>query len=232
MSVNDREKITVYIAGDSTAADKVPEVFPETGWGQVIGAFFNGDVKISNHAVNGRSSMSFVEEGRLDAILKEIKAGDYLFIQFGHNDEKDYDPSRYTDPQTTYKYYLRLFIEGARGKGAYPVLLTPVNRRLFESGKIINTHREYCKAMKELALKLNVPLIDVCEKSRKLFEELGEEETKKMFLWVEPGKYPAYPDGKQDNTHFSREGAVEIARLVVDGIKNDTDLPLKEYLIS
>ncbi len=230
MSTSGRKEIAIYIAGDSTAANETPDVFPETGWGQVIGDFFNENVKINNHAVNGRSSKSFVEEGRLEAILKEIKAGDYLFIQFGHNDEKEHDPSRYTEPQTTYKYYLRLFIEGARSKGAYPVLLTPVNRRLFENGRIINTHREYCKAMKELALELNVPLIDVCEKSRKLFEELGEEKTKEIFLWVEPGQYPAYPEGKQDNTHFSRQGAIEIAKLIVDGIKNDIDLPLKNFL--
>jgi len=204
LSTSGRKEIAIYIAGDSTAANKTPDVFPETGWGQVIGDFFNENVKINNHAVNGRSSKSFVEEGRLEAILKEIKAGDYLFIQFGHNDEKE--------------------------QGAYPVLLTPVNRRLFENGRIINTHREYCKAMKELALELNVPLIDVCEKSRALFEELGEEKTKEIFLWVEPGQYPAYPEGKQDNTHFSRQGAIEIAKLIVDGIKNDIDLPLKNFL--
>jgi len=229
-NTGNQKTITIFIAGDSTAANKTPEVFPEGSWGEVIGQFFNEKVKISNHAANGRSSKSFVEEGRLQAILDEINEGDYLFIQFGHNDEKQNDPTRYTDPQTTYKEYLKMYIDGARGKGAFPVLLTPVNRRFFENGKIINTHKEYCKAMKELAEEMSVPLIDVCEKSRVLFEQLGEEETKEIFLWVEPGKYPAYPKGKQDNTHFKKEGAVEIAKLIVDGIKNDIDCPLKEYL--
>jgi len=222
--------ITIFIAGDSTAANKTPEVYPESSWGEAIGQFFNEKVRISNHAMNGRSSKSFVDEGRLQAILDQIKEGDYLFIQFAHNDEKEQDPTRYTDPRTTYKQYLRMYIDGARAKRAIPVLLTPVNRRFFENGKIINTHREYYRAMKELAEEMSVPLIEVCEKRRVLFERTGEEKTKEIFLWVKPGEYPNYPNGKQDNTHFSTKGAVEIAKLVVDGIKNDIDSPLKEYL--
>jgi Lysophospholipase L1 and related esterases len=222
--------ITIYIVGDSTAATKKPEGYPEAGWGETLHLFFNDRVKISNHAQNGRSSRSFFNEGRLKPIMEEINEGDFLLIQFGHNDEKD-DEERHTDPDTSYKTHLMKYVDAARERGAFPILITPVNRRSFdENGLIINTHLDYWKAVKALAESENVPIIDLCEKSRVLYESLGDEKSKELFLWVDPGQYPGFPDGRYDNTHFNRNGATEIAKLIADGIRNDISTGLKEYL--
>jgi lysophospholipase L1-like esterase len=224
------KKIKVFIAGDSTAATKLPEKRPETGWGQMIPEFFPENVEFLNFAVNGRSSKSFIDEGHLQKILDLIGSGDFLFIQFGHNDAKT-EMERHTDPFTTYKSYLTKYIEGARTAGAHPVLLTPIHRRFFdENGKIQDTHGNYLIAMRELASELNVPLIDMSKKSTLFFEKLGPEKTKKIFLWLQPGESVNYPEGIQDNTHFSELGAKEIARLVVEGIIEKQLKPLCEFV--
>lgn len=225
----DKQLISVFIAGDSTASYYDENRAPRAGWGQVIQMFFSEDVIIKNRAVSGRSSKSFIEEGYLKKIEKEISPNDYLLIQFGHNDEKP-DVKRHTEPYSTYKDCLKEYINVARKNNAFPVLLTPVNRRAFnDEDKIVLTHGEYPDAMKQLALEMNVPLIDICKKSKKLFEELGEDETKKIFLWLNKGEHINYPEGVQDNTHFSMKGAIEIARLIVDGIK-EIDLPLASFI--
>lgn len=222
-------KIKVFIAGDSTAAKKLPEKRPETGWGEMIPMFFSGEVEFENHAVNGRSSKSFIDEGRLEKISEGIGKGDFLFIQFGHNDEKQ-DVERRTEPFTTYKSYLLRYIEVATKKNANPVLLTSVQRRSFsEDGRINDTHGEYLVAMRELAAERNIPLIDVAEKSKILFEKLGIEKTKEIFLWCEPGESENYPDGVMDNTHFKDYGAKVIAQLVFEGIIENDIKPLLEY---
>ena len=184
---------------------------------------------IVNRAVSGRSSMSFINEGLLAKILADLKAGDYLLIQFGHNDAKKEDPTRYADP-VAYQTYLAQYVNGARKAGAIPVLITPVNRRKFdENGKLIPTHGVYPEAMIKLAGELQVPLIDLTERSRVLFEKLGPEETKRLFLWFKPGENSNYPEGIQDDTHFSETGALEIAKLIVAGIR-ELNLPLAKYL--
>jgi lysophospholipase L1-like esterase len=222
--------VIIYLAGDSTVASYSADRAPLTGWGQVLHRFFYDKVIVKNEAVSGRSSKSFIDEGRLDTILGVIKPNDYLFVQFGHNDEKSADPNRYTEPGSSFKTYLRQYVDGARAKGACPILITPMHRRGFTAdGKIINTHGEYPNAIVELAEEMQVPVIDLHEKSRKLFEAVGIEGTKKLFLWVGKGKYSYYPDGKEDNTHFCEYGAIEIAKLVVEGIK-ETELPLASYL--
>ncbi|MYS53198.1 rhamnogalacturonan acetylesterase, partial [Streptomyces sp. SID6013] len=124
---------TLYIAGDSTAAQKYSDAAPETGWGMALPFFLRHDLRVANHAVNGRSSKSFVDEGRLDVVLGAIRPGDFLLIQFAHNDEKDEDPTRYTEPWTTYQDCLRMYVDGARARGARPVLATPVERRRFDA---------------------------------------------------------------------------------------------------
>lgn len=222
-------KLTVFIAGDSTACDYEPSRAPRAGWGQMIGRFFDQNrVAIANRAISGRSSMSFINEGALDGILADIKSGDYLLIQFGHNDAKKEDPTRYADPDT-YQSYLSQYVNGARQAGANPVLITPVNRRRFEQGRLVPTHGLYPEAMIALAKKENVPLIDLTERSRVLFEALGEEKTKELFLWLEPGVSVNYPEGVQDDTHFTEQGATEIAKLIVQGIR-ELDLPLARYI--
>lgn len=220
------KSINIFIAGDSTAATKQEDKRPETGWGEMLPEFFNEGVEFSNIAANGRSTKSFIDEGRLQKILDSIGVGDFLLIQFAHNDEKP-KLDRHTDPFTTYKENLTKYINGAREHGATPVLLTPVCRRSFEDdGKIKNTHGDYPTAMEELAKELNVPLLDIGQKSKVLFEKLGTEGTKKIFLWVKKGESPNYPEGVEDNTHFCTNGAKEIAKLIAEELVKKEIKPL------
>ncbi|MYS89305.1 MULTISPECIES: rhamnogalacturonan acetylesterase [Streptomyces] len=201
-----RRSRTLYIAGDSTAAQKYANAAPETGWGMALPFFLRQELLVANHAVNGRSSKSFVDEGRLEVILSAIRPGDFLLIQFGHNDEKAEDPSRYTEPWTTYQDHLRMYVEGARARGARPVFATSVERRKFDGGgNALPTHGEYPAAMRALAAEERVAVLDVQALSLALWQELGVEETKKYFNWTAT---------EQDNTHFNPPGAIAVARLV------------------
>ncbi|WP_418027993.1 rhamnogalacturonan acetylesterase [Paenibacillus sp. JJ1722] len=224
------QNLRLFLAGDSTVTDQDASGYPYTGWGQALPALFKHDVCVDNHAVSGRSSKSFVDEGRLGVILGEIKAGDFLFIQFGHNDQKP-DPERATEPFTTYKEHLRLYIDGARSHGATPVLVTPVHRRYFsEDGTLSDTHGDYVTAVRELAEEANVPLIDLSARTQELYEQLGPEESKELFMWLLPGEYMNFSGGLEDNTHFHENGAVRIADMVVDAVKELDLQPLRMYL--
>ncbi|MGI5199079.1 rhamnogalacturonan acetylesterase [Streptomyces sp. CA-288835] len=197
---------TLFIAGDSTAAQKYADAAPETGWGMALPFFLRRDLQIANHAVNGRSSKSFVDEGRLDVILGAIRPGDLLLVQFGHNDSKTADPVRYTEPWTTYQDYLRQYVDGARARGARPVLATSVERRRFDAdGNAVTSHGDYPAAMRALGAQEGVALLDIEVLSLALWQKLGVEETKKYFNWTET---------EQDNTHFNPPGAIAVARLV------------------
>ncbi|MBZ9642160.1 rhamnogalacturonan acetylesterase [Streptomyces sp. PSKA30] len=220
---------TLYIAGDSTAAQKYADAAPETGWGMALPFFLHKGRPVSNHAVNGRSSKSFVDEGRLDVILAVIRPGDFLLVQFAHNDEKVTDPARYTEPWTTYQDYLRLYVDGARARGARPVLVTPVERRRFDAGgNAVPSHGDYPAAMRALAEEEGVALLDVQALSLGLWQELGVEGTKAYFNWTAT---------EQDNTHFNPPGAIAVARLVArellrtrvlaprDVVRLDDDIP-------
>ena len=221
---------TMFLAGDSTVTDQPEDGFPYAGWGQMLQSFLKHDVVVANHAKSGRSSKSFIDEGRLDAILNEIKADDYLLIQFGHNDQKP-DEERHTEPSTTYKSYLRKYIDGARERGAHPVLVTSVHRRYFEeNGTLRDTHGAYLDAVRELAEEEGVPLVDLAAASKRLFEELGEEETKNLFMWGAPGEFANFPGGVEDNTHFQERGGIAVAGLVADGIRALKLWPLAGYL--
>lgn len=222
------EEITVYLVGDSTVCNYDEDQAPREGWGQELANFFTGNVKIDNRAASGRSSKSFIEEGKFSPVKELMKKGDYLFIQFGHNDEKD--DSRHTDPYTTFKETLTEYINAARSKGAQPVLITPVARRKFDkNGQIVDTHGSYPAAMIELAKEEDVPYIDLCSKSMALFNKLGPEGTLNIFLHLDAGVSPNYPDGVSDDTHFQKNGAIEIAKLVIEGIKGN-NLPLARYI--
>ncbi|MBB6416760.1 lysophospholipase L1-like esterase [Streptomyces sp. AK010] len=156
--------------------------------------------------MNGRSSKSFVDEGRLKVILSAVRPGDFLLVQFAHNDEKAEDPTRHTEPWSTYQQYLRMYLDGARARGTRPVLATSVERRRFDAaGQALPTHGEYPAAMRALAAEERVPLLDVQALSLALWQRLGVEETKKYFNWTAT---------EQDNTHFNPPGAIEVARLV------------------
>ena len=192
----DEPKIRIFLAGDSTMANKLPSDAPETGWGMEFQQFFNPDfVRIENHAVNGRSTKSFITEGRWAAITKSLKAGDYVFIQFGHNDSKDQDTSRYAAADTDYKKNLSRFVKETRDKGAFPVLITPVMRRKFgDDGTFQDTHANYPQAVKAVASELKVPLIDLHQKSRQLIETMGVAESKLLFLHLEGGFLQKIPE--------------------------------------
>ena len=224
-------KTTIFLIGDSTMADKPnPSENPERGWGQTLPQFFNKQVTIKNFAVNGRSTKSFINEGRWNSVLSEIRNGDYVFIQFGHNDQKSTDPLRYTNPVTAYRKNLVQFIDDTRGNGSIPVLLTPIVRRNFnEYGVLIDTHGLYPLVMRQVALEMKVPLIDLQQKSENLILSVGPEKSKELYLWLQPGMNRMYPEGKQDNTHFSIKGATEMARLAVEGLK-ETRLPITKFL--
>ncbi|MFC8665619.1 rhamnogalacturonan acetylesterase [Streptomyces sp. NPDC057199] len=197
---------TLYIAGDSTAAQKYADAAPETGWGMALPFFLRERPAVANHAVNGRSSKSFIDEGRLDVILAAIRPGDLLLVQFGHNDSKVADPTRYTEPWTTYQDYLRQYVDGARARGARPVLATSVERRKFDAdGKAVGTHGDYPAAVRGLSEEEGVALLDIQALSIALWQELGVEETKKYFNWT---------DVEQDNTHFNPPGGIAVARMV------------------
>jgi lysophospholipase L1-like esterase len=230
MALAQKSLVTIFIAGDSTAAAKVPEKRPETGWGEMLGQHFkSGKVRIENRAMNGRSTKTFIGEGRWQAIVDELKKGDYVFIQFGHNDQSKEKGERYTPPED-FKQNLTRFVADVKSKGATAVLLTPVMRRRFDKdGKFYDTHGEYPDLTRAVAQSEKVPLIDMHRMSETVIVRYGVEDSKKLFLQLKPGENPNYPNGIEDNTHFSPLGAKEMAKLVVQGVRRER-LGLRKYL--
>ena len=231
--VDKNSSITIYMIGDSTMANKKnPEENPEHGWGQVLHQFFNDSVTVDNRAVNGRSSRSFIGEGRWDSILKTLKDGDYVFIQFGHNDQKFKSPDRYTNPHVTYRHNLIKYINETREKGAHPVLFSSIVRRNFnEFGTLIDTHSEYPLETRLVAMEYDVPFIDLQYFTEQLENLYGVEGSKKLHLHFEVGEHPYYENGKADNTHLSKLGANEVAKLAVEELKKKVP-NLKKYILS
>jgi lysophospholipase L1-like esterase len=226
-----QKKINIYMIGDSTMAEYDSSRYPRTGWGMKFPQFFNENVTIFDFAKSGKSTKSFRDLGYWRTVKDSLKKGDYLIIQFGHNDEKEYDSTRYTIPGGSYNENLKRYIVEAREKGAIPILITPIRRRRFdEDGKLVDTHGKYPEEMRKVAKEMNVPLIDLTKLSKPLIESYGVEGSKKLFNWVKPGEYPGYPDGEEDNTHFSEHGAMEISKLAAKEILK-FDLDLKNYII-
>lgn len=234
--------ITIFMIGDSTMANKsLVGDNQERGWGHVLGGFFSEDIVVDNHAMNGRSSKSFIDEGRWDAVLNKMKPGDYVFIQFGHNDEKP-KPDRHTDPGTTFDANLKRFVEEARAKGGIPVLFNSIVRRNFRNNEnavaeddfrrdklveakegdvLIDTHGKYLDSPRNVAKELNVPFVDMNKLTHDLVQGMGPEESKKLFMWIPENKYAACPKGRQDNTHLNVYGARTIARITVEAIAKE-----------
>jgi len=212
-------KITVYLIGDSTMSVKEKKAYPETGWGMPFATFFDTTVVVDNRAKNGRSTRTFLSENRWQPIVDQLQEGDYVFIQFGHNDESKEKVDRYTTP-AEYKKNLSQFIADSQQKKATPVLLTPVSRRKFKDGIAQETHMEYSDLVRQVAKEKNVPFIDLDKKSLELLQKFGEEKSKLLFLQLAADEHPNYPEGKNDNTHFNELGAREIAQLVLAEIKN------------
>ena len=209
--------MTIYICGDSTAATYGPQRAPMTGWGQVLQELLPG-VRVVNRAMGGRSTKSFLSEGRLVEIEKEIQAGDLLLIQFTHNDASDL-VWRHTDPHTSFVSKLSIFVDTARIHGAIPVLMTPIPRRDWQGGELLDSHGEYPDAIRRLAMMKNAALIEVYDRAMAQLRAMGEEESRRLYMHVEPGVYPDYPNGQQDNTHTRRAGAELYARITADALR-------------
>jgi lysophospholipase L1-like esterase len=223
-----KDKTTVYLVGDSTISIKDPKAFPETGWGMPFAHFFDSTVVVDNRAKNGRSTRTFMEEGLWKPVVDGLKKGDYVFIQFGHNDEVPTKKSATTKEQFTAN--LARYVSETRAKGASPVLITPAARRRFSAdGRIEGTHDEYAALVRVVAKTTNVPLIDLDVKSQQLIQSFGVEGSKMLFLHLQPGEHPNYPEGKTDDTHFSELGARKMAQLVLAEIKN-LNLPLAAHI--
>lgn len=223
-------KKKLFIAGDSTAAQKSGEAKPETGWGEKLSCFLSSDIEVRNYAQNGRSTESFITEKRLDQIAKEIGPGDFLLIQFGHNDQKIDTPIG-TMPYDDYQENLSQFVEVALAKNSFPLLLTSVTRRdNLPDGRLNpETLGDYPQAMIALGERLAVPVIDVYRLTQDYYGRLGMEETKKLHLHLAAGQHPNYPAGVADNTHFNDYGAHQIARIIAENIRL-MEHPLSAYV--
>lgn len=244
---------TIFVIGDSTAANKdISGGKQERGWAMALQAYFDDNILIDNHAVNGRSSKSFINEGRWDKVLEKMKPGDYVIIQFGHNDEKP-KADRHTDPGSTFDYNLAKFVRETREHGGIPVLMNCVVRRNFfvqapendddeklrtqtfqdgvkmvEGDSLIDTHGLYRQAPRDVAQRMNCFFVDANQITHDLEQGLGTEASKRLHMWFLPGTEPSEPKGKQDNTHYSIYGAHQVARLLADAICQEIPV-LKAY---
>ena len=218
---------TIYLCGNSTVVDQNDE--PWASWGQMITRWFGPEVAVSNHAESGLTCRTFIASFRLDKILSTLKAGDYVFVEFGHNDEKEHQPG--DGAWYHYQYQLKIFVDQVRAKGAEIVFLTPTQRRAFDDDQktLKNTHGDFPAAMKMVAEKENVPLIDLNAMTKTFFEALGFEDSKRALVHYPANTFPDQPKALADNTHFNPYGAYEVAKCVVMGMKQ-LNLPLVQYL--
>ena len=229
--LSDNNKLTIWLVGDSTMSIKEKAAYPETGWGMPFAVFFDSTVTVNNVAQNGRSTKSFIEEHRWQYVMDNLHAGDYVLIQFGHNDEVKEKVGRYTTPEE-FSNNLDRFVKDVRSKDATPVLITPVARRKFDSsGNITDTHQQYAQLVRDVAKKDGTILIDLDGKSMELLQQTGAENSKLFFNYLKPGEHPNYPNGKEDDTHFSELGARKMAELVLHEIQ-DQHLPLAGHVFA
>jgi lysophospholipase L1-like esterase len=213
------KKIKIWLIGDSTMSVKQISAYPETGWGMPFVHFWDSTVTVDNRAQNGRSTKTFLAEKRWLPVLDSMQPGDYVFIQFGHNDEVPTKASFTTEAE--FKTNLIRYIDDTRKKNAIPVLITPVARRKFDSaGKVEGTHEVYSAIIRQTAKENNIAMIDLDRKSQELLQQWGVEKSKYLFNFLAAGEHPNYPAGKEDNTHFSELGARVMAELVLAEIKN------------
>lgn len=227
-SFYNEKKTTIWLIGDSTISIKNKNAYPETGWGMPFVNFWDSTVVVENRAMNGRSTRTFREEGRWTPVVDNLSAGDYVFIQFGHNDEVPTKKSYVTEAD--FKKNLENYVLETKAKKAIPVLLTPVARRKFDStGHIMETHEVYAQIVRDLAQQQQVFLIDLDAASQKMLQQYGPEASKYLFNYLDPGQHPNYPNGSKDDTHFNELGARKMAELVLAAIRQ-SDLQLKESI--
>lgn len=217
-----QKKPTLFLIGDSTMANKEnPDKNPEHGWGQVLPQFMTSGIEIQNHAMNGRSSKSFRTEGRWDKVEKQLKKGDFVVIQFGHNDQKIKDSTKFTNPYTQYRANLERYVNETRAKGATPILMTSIVRRNFtENGVLVDTHKEYPLVVRMVANDMKVPFVDMQLLTEQMEIAYGPENSKKLHLHFKEGEEPYYTKAKDDDTHLSRLGAETVAKLAVKDLKS------------
>lgn len=217
---------TLFLCGNSTVVDQDNE--PWASWGQMIPRFFTDSVCIANYAESGESANTFIAAGRLKKALTQMKPGDYIFMEFGHNDQKQKGPGK--GAFYSFMTSLKTFVDEARARGVHPVLITPTQRRSFDAaGKIQDTHLDFPDAMRWLAEKENIPLIDLHALTRILYEAMGVEESKHAFVHYPANTYPGQDKPLEDNTHFNPYGAYQIAKCVIEGMKK-AGLPFVQYL--
>jgi lysophospholipase L1-like esterase len=216
----------IHLAGDSTMADKPTDPpNPEHGWGQLLPKFFKEPAMIVNHAANGRSTRSFITEGRWQKLVDALQPGDWVIIQFAHNDEKIFP-----DARGEFQENLRRFVADVRAKQANPILATPCARRSFDNtGKLVDTHGDYPDAVRAVAAATRVPLLEMNRLTMALEEGHGPEGSKRLHLWIGAGVYPRQPAGYQDDTHYSAYGAERVAALAVQEIIR-LRLPVADWL--
>ena len=253
-SATQQKVTTIFVIGDSTAANKnTAGGKKERGWAMMLQQCFDADyIRVDNHALNGRSSKSFIDEGHWDKVLSLIRPGDYVIIQFGHNDEKA-QPARHTDPGSTFDYNLAKYVRETRERGGIPIIMNSVVRRNFfvkapeiaddeqlrtstfkdgvkmvEGDKLIDTHGLYRVAPRDVAQRMNCYFVDANQITHDLEQGLGTEASKKLHMWFRPGEEPSEPKGKQDNTHYSIYGATVVANLLADALCEEIPL-LSKY---
>lgn len=230
--ISEQKPIKIWMIGDSTMCDYESSRAPLTGWGMPFAGFFTPAVQVNNRAKGGRSTRTFIAEKRWDNVSDSLSKGDYVLMQFGHNDAAKGE--RYKERYTSvpdYKTNLARFIKESRAKNAIPILITPVSRMSFDkNGHANETHTEYSAAVYEVAKIYDVPVIDLDRESRAMYEKMGPSGAKQLFMQLESGVHPNYPEGKKDNTHFNEFGARKIAQIVLSEMKKQ-QLELCNYVV-
>jgi len=213
-----KKKIKLWLIGDSTMSVKETKAYPETGWGMPFVYFWDSSVTVDNRAQNGRSTKSFMAEGRWKPVVDAMQEGDYVFVQFGHNDEVPAKKSYV--PENDFRNYLIRYVSDTRKKKAIPILLTPVARRSFDStGHVKETHAVYAQIVRAVARENKVTLIDLDAKSQALLQQMGPDVSAYLFNHLAPGEHPNYPDGVKDNTHFNELVLRRMAEIVLEEIR-------------
>ena len=225
-----KKPVTLHLVGDSTMSDKPMLSYPERGWGQLLPEFMLPNLNIKNHAANGRSTKRFVDEGRWQLLLSDLSEGDFVAIQFGHNDQKQSDPARYADPENAYPAYLNQFVQDVEAKGASVIIASSICRRHFtEEGVLKRTLLAYADAAKKVAAQNNVPFIPMNALTCDFLAKVGEPNSNHYFIKVPADLYARYPEGKTDDTHLNVVGAAKMAQIFVRELKA-TAHPLAKYV--
>lgn len=226
----DPTRVTLHLVGDSTMSDKTNLAYPERGWGQLLPQYMNQELEIVNHAANGRSTRRFIDEGRWALVLSELKEGDYVLIQFGHNDQKADDPTRYASADNDYPAFLHQYIKDVRDKHAIPMIASSICRRHFdEQGKLQRKLLDYAAAARQVASEENVDFFDLNEQTCGFLNAIGEPESRQYFIQVPPDLYTRYPEGKTDNTHLNVVGAAKVAQFFIRDLR-ERNHPLAKYV--